>query len=42
LRDHRRFHPLGKEASANPMQFPNASATRANMLYPQDGSAFDM
>jgi hypothetical protein len=37
-----RIYPLGKEASANPMQFPNASATRANMLYPQDGSAFDM
>ena len=25
-----------------PMQFPNASATAANMLYPQDGSAFDV
>jgi hypothetical protein len=37
-----RIYPLGKEASAKPMQFPNASATPATMLYPQDGSAFDM
>ena len=31
-----------QEASAKPMQFPNASAVPANMLYPTDGSAFDM
>src|SRR5262245_55163405 len=37
-----RIYPLGQEASAKPMQFPNASATPVNMLYPQDGSAFDM
>src|SRR5215472_10523524 len=37
-----RIYPLGKEASAKPMQFPNASATPANMLFPSDGSAFDM
>lgn len=37
-----RIYPLGKEASSKPMRFPNASATPANMLYPQDGSAFDM
>lgn len=37
-----RIYPLGKEASAKPMQFPNASATPANMLYPMDGSAFEM
>jgi hypothetical protein len=37
-----RIYPLGKEASAKPMQFPNASATPANMLYPEDGAAFDM
>ena len=37
-----RIYPLGKEASAKPMQFPNASARPANMLYPRDGSAFDM
>jgi hypothetical protein len=37
-----RIYPLGKESSAKPMQFPNASTTPANMLYPQDGSAFDI
>jgi hypothetical protein len=37
-----RIYPLGKEASAKPMQFPNASAVPANMLYPTDGSAFDV
>jgi hypothetical protein len=29
-----RIYPLGKKASAKPMQFPNASQTPANMLYP--------
>ena len=37
-----RIYPLGKEASAKRMQFPDASAVPANMLYPQDGTAFDM
>ena len=37
-----RIYPLGKEATAKPMQFPNASATPANFLYPADGSAFEM
>jgi hypothetical protein len=37
-----RIYPLGKEATAKPMQFSNASATPANMLYPEDGTAFDM
>ena len=37
-----RIYPLGKQATAKPMQFPDASATPANMLYPQDGTAFDM
>ncbi len=37
-----RIYPLGKRESAMPMQFPNASALPANMLYPNDGSAFDM
>jgi hypothetical protein len=37
-----RIYPLGKEASAKPMQFPNASVVPANMLYPTDGSAFDV
>jgi hypothetical protein len=37
-----KIYPLGKEASAKPMQFPDASKTPANMLYPRDGSAYDM
>ena len=37
-----RIYPLGKEATARPMQFPDASARPANMLFPQDGNAFDM
>jgi hypothetical protein len=37
-----RIYPLGKRDSAKPMQFPNASAVPANMLYPTDGSAFDV
>ncbi len=37
-----RIYPFGKEASARPMQFPNASNTPVNMLYPHDGSAFNM
>ncbi|KAF0811983.1 hypothetical protein IGB42_03525 [Andreprevotia sp. IGB-42] len=37
-----RIYPLGKEATAKPMQFPNASKTPVNMLYPTDGKAFEM
>ncbi len=37
-----RVYPLGKQATATPMEFPDASAIPANMLYPQDGNAFDM
>jgi hypothetical protein len=37
-----RIYPLGKEAEAKPMQFPNASGVPANMLYAADGTAFDM
>jgi len=37
-----RIYPLGKQDTAKPMQFPNASAVPANMLYPTDGSAFDV
>ena len=37
-----RIYPLGKESTARPMEFPDASATPANMLFPQDGNAFDM
>src|SRR5271170_2254657 len=37
-----RIYPLGQESTAKAMVFPDASAKPANMLYPQDGSAFDM
>lgn len=37
-----RIYPLGKEATAKPMQFPNASGVAVNMLYPTDGKSFDM
>lgn len=37
-----RIYPLGKEAEAKPMQFPNASNVPVNMLYPRDGSAFEL
>ncbi len=37
-----RIYPLGKAAGAKPMQFPNASGQAANMLYPTDGTAFEM
>ena len=37
-----RIYPLGKEATAKPMEFPNASNVAVNMLYPSDGTAFDM
>ena len=37
-----RIYPLGKSNSAKPMQYPDASNVPANMLFPTDGSAFDM
>jgi hypothetical protein len=37
-----RIYLLGKKETAKPMQFPDASGVAANMLYPQDGTAFDM
>lgn len=37
-----RIYPLGKRETAKAMQFPDASLVPANMLYPQDGAAFDM
>jgi hypothetical protein len=37
-----RIYPLGKKESARAMRFPDASGVPANMLYPQDGTAFDM
>lgn len=36
------IYPLGKKGSAEPMKFPDASNVPANMLFPRDGSAFDM
>src|SRR5215475_15301975 len=32
-----KIYPLGKQAGAKAMQFPNASTTPVNMLYPGDG-----
>jgi hypothetical protein len=37
-----RIYPLGKEAEAKPMQFPDASGRPVNMLYPRDSAFFDM
>ncbi|RAS33201.1 DUF1254 domain-containing protein [Paraburkholderia bryophila] len=37
-----KIYPLGQQASAKPMQFPDASGVPVDMLYPTDGSAFDM
>ncbi|MBR1162646.1 DUF1254 domain-containing protein [Bradyrhizobium elkanii] len=36
-----KIYPLGGEASARSMQFPDASGVSANMLPPGDGGAFD-
>jgi hypothetical protein len=37
-----RIHRLGNEGSAKPMQFPDASNVPVNMLFPSDGSYFQM
>jgi hypothetical protein len=37
-----RVYPLGRRLDAKRMEFPNASDVPANMLYPQDVSAFAM
>jgi hypothetical protein len=37
-----RIYPLGKSDAAKAMEFPDASGVSANMLYPQDGTAYDM
>jgi len=37
-----RIYPLGKEATAESMHFPDASGVPVNMLFPRDSSAFDM
>jgi hypothetical protein len=36
-----KIYPLGKEASALPMKFPDASGVAANMLPVRDGSVFE-
>jgi hypothetical protein len=42
LMEQTRIYPMGKQDSAKPMQFPDASKVPANMLYATDGSAFDV
>jgi hypothetical protein len=37
-----RIYPLGHRETAKPMQFPDASGVPANMLFPSDGSYFEM
>jgi len=37
-----KVYPLGKKDQAKPMQFPDTNAAPASMLFPQDGSYFDM
>jgi len=37
-----RIYPLSKKDSAKPMQFPDASNVPVNMLFPADGSYFQM
>ena len=37
-----KIYPLGKQASAQPMEFADASGVPVNMLFPRDASAFDM
>jgi hypothetical protein len=39
--EHSRLYPLGGEATARPMQYPDASGVPANMLPISDGSVFD-
>jgi hypothetical protein len=36
------IYPLGKKDSAKPMQFPDATGVPANLLFPEDGSYFEM
>src|SRR5262245_62714520 len=36
-----KIYPLGGQASAKPMQFPDASGVPVNMLPISDGTAFD-
>jgi len=41
LMERAKIYPLGAQASAKPMQFPDASGVPVNMLPISDGSAFD-
>ena len=36
------IYPLGEKGQAKPMQFPDASGVPANLLFPEDGSYFDI
>ena len=40
LMEHAKLYPLGDEATAKPMQYPDASGVAVNMLPISDGSAF--
>lgn len=37
-----RIYPLGKQATAKPMKFPNASPLEMDMTIPKDGKAFSL
>jgi hypothetical protein len=41
LMEQAKIYPLGGEASAKPMQFPDASGVPVNMLPTSDDTAFD-
>jgi hypothetical protein len=41
LMEEAKIYPLGGEASAKPMQFPDASGVSVNMLPTSNGTAFD-
>jgi hypothetical protein len=41
LMEHAKLYPLGGEANAKPMQYPDASEVPVNMLPISDGTAFD-
>lgn len=41
LMEQTKIYPLNGQATAKPMQYPNASGVPVNMLPPSDGSAFD-
>jgi hypothetical protein len=41
LMERAKIHPLSRDATAKPMQYPDASGVPVNMLPINDGSAFD-